>query len=67
MSVTFNRYLQLLEELQAGSHKSANELADALGINPRSVRRYVEELRLLGYDIRSVPGPQGGYTFLGNV
>jgi len=67
MSVTFNRYMLLLEELQAGVHKSANELADTLGINSRSVRRYVEELRLLGYDIRSERGPQGGYTFLGNV
>ena len=67
MSVTFNRYMLLLEELQAGVHKSANELADALGIHQRSVRRYVEELRLLGYDIRSERGPQGGYTFLGNV
>ena len=67
MSVTFNRYLLLLEELQTGSHKSAQVLADALDIHPRSVRRYVEELRLLGYDIRSVRGPQGGYQFLGNV
>ncbi len=67
MSITFNRYMLLLEELQAGVHKSANELADALGIHQRSVRRYVEELRLLGYDIRSERGPQGGYTFLGNV
>lgn len=67
MSVTFNRYLNLLEQLQAGKHKSAKELADVLGIDTRSVRRYIEELRLLGYDIHATRGPHGGYTFRGNV
>lgn len=67
MSATFSRYLQVLELLQSGSHKSASELADVLGVDKRSIRRYVEELRSHGYDIRSIRGPRGGYSFKGNV
>lgn len=67
MSATFSRYLQVLELLQSGSHKSASELGDALGVDKRSIRRYVEELRAHGYDIRSTRGPHGGYNFKGNV
>ena len=67
MSLTYGRYLELLELLQGQSLKSASDLAEALSLSPRSVRRYIEELRLLGYDIEAVRGAAGGYRFKGNV
>ena len=45
------RILQLLTLLQSATTRSRGELADDLGVDERTVRRYVEQLRDL--DIRS--------------
>lgn len=53
--------LALLSLLQARRDWPGGELADRLGITPRTVRRDVDRLRELGYRIGSSKGPYGGY------
>lgn len=53
--------LALLSLLQATRDWPGQELADRLGVTPRTVRRDVDRLRDLGYRIGSSKGPYGGY------
>jgi predicted DNA-binding transcriptional regulator YafY len=55
------RMLTLLSLLQNGRGWTGAELADRLGVSPRSVRRDIEQLRELGYPVTSRPGPGGRY------
>lgn len=55
------RALRLLLLLQARRLWSGSELSKELGVTPRTVRRDVERLRELGYEISSLPGTDGGY------
>lgn len=55
------RLLRLLGLLQRRPSWSGRELADALGVDARTVRRDVERLRQLGYDLKAAPGVAGGY------
>jgi predicted DNA-binding transcriptional regulator YafY len=41
---------------------AGGELADRLGVTPRTIRRDIDRLRDLGYEIRATPGAHGGYT-----
>ncbi|ANY05818.1 helix-turn-helix transcriptional regulator [Pseudonocardia sp. HH130630-07] len=65
MANTSRRALQLLSLLGSRRERSApitlSELAERLGTGTRTVRRDVETLRGLGYSIRTVHGPGGGY------
>lgn len=65
MSQSFSRYVALLELLQSGQCLSAQQLATMLGVQPRSIRRYVDELRSQGYQIISLRGRAGGYKLSG--
>lgn len=56
-----SRLLALLSVLQTGRGRSGAELAERLGVTPRTVRRDVERLRALGYRIAALKGPDGGY------
>jgi len=58
---TAGRLLQLLTLLQRRPAWSGPELAEALGVDARTVRRDVERLRDLGYPVDGSPGPHGGY------
>lgn len=58
---TASRLLQLLSVLPARPRWSGDELADRLGVTPRTVRRDVTRLRDLGYAIHTEAGAQGGY------
>lgn len=58
---TTERALRLLELLQARRSWSGGELADRLGVDSRTLRRDVERLRRLGYNIEARRGPDGGY------
>ncbi|MFE7134276.1 helix-turn-helix transcriptional regulator [Streptomyces sp. NPDC057638] len=58
---TSARLLRLLSLLQAHREWSGPELADRLGITPRTVRRDVDRLRELGYPVHATPGVGGGY------
>lgn len=55
------RVLTLLELLQSGGTRTIAELADRLGVEGRTVRRYVEHLIDLDVPVESVRGRYGGY------
>ncbi|KOV67508.1 helix-turn-helix transcriptional regulator [Streptomyces sp. MMG1121] len=55
------RVLALLEILQAGGTHSTAELTDRLGVDERTVRRYVSHLVDLDVPVDSVRGRYGGY------
>jgi predicted DNA-binding transcriptional regulator YafY len=61
MSRPTSRVLALLEILQAGGTRRAGELAERLGVDERTVRRYAEHLVDLDIPVRSVRGRYGGY------
>jgi len=56
-----SRVLALLELLQAGGTRTVAELADRLGVDERTVRRYVGHLLDLDLPVESVRGRYGGY------
>ncbi|WP_419993749.1 helix-turn-helix transcriptional regulator [Streptomyces boninensis] len=61
MLETSARLLKLLSLLQAHREWSGGDLADRLGVTPRTVRRDVDKLRELGYPVNSSTGVTGGY------
>lgn len=61
MVETSARLLRLLSLLQAHRDWSGADLADRLGVTPRTVRRDVDKLRELGYPVNASPGTGGGY------
>jgi predicted DNA-binding transcriptional regulator YafY len=61
MLETSARLLRLLSLLQAHRDWSGADLADRLGVTPRTIRRDVERLRELGYPVNASPGTGGGY------
>ncbi|TDD24155.1 helix-turn-helix transcriptional regulator [Nonomuraea diastatica] len=58
---TTERVLTLLGLLQQRQVWTGPELADRLGVTPRTVRRDVERLRTLGYPVHATQGVGGGY------
>ncbi|MFJ1708110.1 helix-turn-helix transcriptional regulator [Kitasatospora sp. NPDC088346] len=61
MSKPTSRVLALLELLQSGGVRTVAELADRLGVDERTVRRYVGHLVELDVPVDSVRGRYGGY------
>jgi len=61
MLETSARLLRLLSLLQTRREWSGAELAERLGISPRTVRRDADRLRSLGYPVSATPGVAGGY------
>jgi len=59
---TAGRLLRLLPLLIGRPSWRGDELAVRLGVTTRTVRRDIGRLRELGYPVRAVPGPQGGYA-----
>lgn len=55
------RVLALLEILQSGGIRTVGDLADRLGVDERTVRRYVAHLLELDVPVVSVRGRYGGY------
>lgn len=55
------RVLALLELLQSGGTRTVGDLADRLGVDERTVRRYVAHLLELDIPVESVRGRYGGY------
>jgi predicted DNA-binding transcriptional regulator YafY len=56
------RTLRLLLLLGSRPTWSGPELADRLGVSPRTLRRDLERLQRLDYRVRSRPGPGGHYS-----
>jgi len=61
MASPTSRLLELLELLQARPLTTGREIADQLGIDPRTARRYVEVLQGLGIPVEGQRGVGGGY------
>ncbi|MDQ0757779.1 helix-turn-helix transcriptional regulator [Streptomyces canus] len=61
MSRPTGRVLTLLELLQSGGVRTVAELADRLGVDGRTVRRYVDHLVDLEVPVEAVRGRYGGY------
>jgi predicted DNA-binding transcriptional regulator YafY len=61
MASPTSRLLGLLEALQARPVATGAELADRLGVDPRTVRRYVLALQDLGIPVEGQRGSGGGY------
>ncbi|CAN5850793.1 YafY family protein [soil metagenome] len=55
------KLFSLLEVLQARPSATGAELAEALGVTERTLRRYVQRLVDLGIPVDSERGPYGGY------
>lgn len=55
------RVLTLLELLQSGGLRTTAELADRLGVDGRTVRRYIDHLIELDLPVEAVRGRYGGY------
>jgi predicted DNA-binding transcriptional regulator YafY len=61
MAKPLARVLALLDILQAGGTRTLRELSDRLGVDERTVRRYVDHLLDLDVPVESVRGRYGGY------
>ena len=61
MSHPLTRVLTLLELLQSHARLAGPELADRLGTDVRTVRRYAAHLRELGIPVEAERGRHGGY------
>ncbi|WP_159791976.1 helix-turn-helix transcriptional regulator [Puerhibacterium puerhi] len=61
MTDATSRLLRLLSLLQTPRDWPGAALAERLGVSPRTLRRDVDRLRALGYRVRAVKGPDGGY------
>ncbi|HEX6341946.1 YafY family protein [Umezawaea sp.] len=61
MTRPVSRVLALLELLQSGGLRTVAELADRLGVDERTVRRYAQHLTDLDVPVESVRGRYGGY------
>ncbi|MGW4531919.1 helix-turn-helix transcriptional regulator [Nocardia sp. NPDC004340] len=59
--VTSHRLLSLLSLLQVRRDWPGPLLAERLAVSERTVRRDIDRLRELGYPVRAVKGPEGGY------
>lgn len=58
---TSTRMLRLLSLLQTHRYWTGPELSDRLGVSERTLRRDVDRLRRLGYDVAASRGVAGGY------
>jgi predicted DNA-binding transcriptional regulator YafY len=58
---TSARLLTLLSLLQTRRDWPGQTLAERLRVTSRTIRRDVDRLRELGYPVRSIKGPDGGY------
>ncbi|WP_010629821.1 YafY family protein [Halomonas sp. KM-1] len=58
------RVLTLLELLQAHRHMSGRELAERLGVDRRTLRRYIQALEELGIPVTTERGRHGGYRLM---
>src|SRR3712207_2358127 len=56
-----SRMLSLSSLLQTHRHWTGTDLAERLGVTPRTIRRDVDRLRELGYPVAASAGAAGGY------
>ena len=61
MPTPASRLLEVLELLQSRPVASGREIADHLGVDSRTVRRYIDNLQELGIPVEGQRGVGGGY------
>jgi predicted DNA-binding transcriptional regulator YafY len=61
MADTTSRALRLLSLLQSRRIWTGRDLMTRLGVSERTLRRDIDRLRGLGYEVSSISGPAGGY------
>jgi biotin operon repressor len=61
MTAPTSRLLTLLSLLQARRDWPGALLAERLGVSHRTVRRDIDRLREMGYNVQATMGPDGGY------
>ena len=61
MATPASRLLEVLELLQSRQVASGREIADHLGVDRRTVRRYIDNLQELGIPVDGQRGVGGGY------
>lgn len=64
MAAPGERMLRLLSLLQSGRRWPARDLAHALGVPDRTLRRDLDQLRAMGYPVESARGPGGHYRLV---
>lgn len=64
MSNPTTRVLALLELLQSNGNASGSELAQTLGVDGRTLRRYIATLEEIGIPLTSERGRHGGYRLV---
>jgi predicted DNA-binding transcriptional regulator YafY len=64
MNDTPARLLNLLSLLQTSREWPGSELAERLGVSPRTIRRDIDRLRDLGYPVEATMGATGGYRLV---
>jgi predicted DNA-binding transcriptional regulator YafY len=64
MPTAAQRLLSLLSLLQTPRVWAGSEIADRLGVSPRTIRRDIDRLRELGYPVDAIQGGQGGYRLV---
>jgi predicted DNA-binding transcriptional regulator YafY len=67
MSDPTSRVLRLLSLLQTHRYWSGPELAERLTVSERTLRRDIDRLRELGYEVTARPGTAGGYQLAGGT
>jgi predicted DNA-binding transcriptional regulator YafY len=60
------RLLNTLYTIQLYPGIKARRLGEMIGVQPRSIQRYVKELRQLGFDVVSSTGAAGGFVLRGS-
>lgn len=61
----FSNLLRLLILLKSKKRMKTKELADALGVSERMVRKYMTDLAEANINVESISGPTGGYELKG--
>ncbi len=62
----FSNLLRLITLLKSNKRIKRKEIADALGVSERMVRKYISDLQEANITIESIPGPNGGYELKGH-
>jgi len=61
----FSNLLRLLILLKSRKRIKTKELADALGVSERMIRKYMSDLAEANVNVESIPGPTGGFELKG--
>lgn len=61
----FSNLLRLLIILKSRKRVKTKELADALSVSERMIRKYMSDLAEANVNVESIPGPTGGFELIG--